>query len=500
MSENPSHDWISAYADGELSPSEKARVEEELRHSAEATRELAEIRMLSGLLAEPVSVEVPPDFSARVMRQAEQESLIGKAPEPVAGAPRRSRRFARFVAAGTSVAGLALALLLLSTGSHPNQRADNSTRIAAPMMSAHTNDASGNRSLDESVTDSRQLAAARFHESMDREVNSDELQMADLQLGLTPILISPIDLKATAEIGDVIQALSLNADQVAVVELTVVDRQQGIDSLQFILSGLSIREDSSVTRSNGRTRDAGLYAVFVEADSARMESALAKLKADMDFATIEVSTTVPASDLEPYFASYGYSGVEFSGRTMLRREGRDGPQKLGEKAETLNPQRSEPLIAERSAPQAESVTPPQPADVSPAEPSATPLPGQRPEQPLARNRQMIVNLPEKETFEFFELSKSRDGARRRAASASGGMGGVGGMGGMGGGGFDGAAGSGRDRSSHPASSLQSGKRGKLDSVKDAAPELESLLPVQVLFVLRADVAELPLTAPKPPAR
>jgi anti-sigma factor RsiW len=98
MNDNHEHEFpdelISAYLDGELSPAEKVRVEEQLMDSAEHRRLFEELKSLRRSLQALPAESLGEDFAARVLRRAERELLaeapaaeVGKAKESSAAPP-----------------------------------------------------------------------------------------------------------------------------------------------------------------------------------------------------------------------------------------------------------------------------------------------------------------------------------------------------------------------------------------------------------------------------
>jgi hypothetical protein len=84
MNENHEHEFpdelISAYLDGELSPAEKVRVEEQLMDSPEHRRLFEELKSLRRSLQSLPAESLDDDFAARVLRRAERELLADVPP------------------------------------------------------------------------------------------------------------------------------------------------------------------------------------------------------------------------------------------------------------------------------------------------------------------------------------------------------------------------------------------------------------------------------------
>ncbi|HSG69107.1 MAG TPA: hypothetical protein VLA12_01760, partial [Planctomycetaceae bacterium] len=306
-------------------------------------------------------------------------------------------------------------------------------------------------------------------------------------------VISPINLKETTEIGDIVRALRMSAGHVAIVELTVVDRQQGIDNLQFILSGLSIKDDPSVPRQKPDEGESAeeLYTVFVEAAPAQMHAVLTKMQEEMEFATVEVSATIPADDLEPYFVSNGYAALGVNRARLWYQESLDESKSVELRGEI--PAKPSPSKVDNPATPAIVTTDPKPAsagkDSKETTPAAPPLPENGDVSRYRFSRQATLWFPEKETIEFFEQNKlQRESApapdARRAIAA------------------DNLKKLAQPEPSPPApepAKDPATKPAEVAEKLDASP-VPAELPLQVLFVLRLENAELPLPAPKPSAR
>ncbi len=100
---------ISAYLDGELNASERARVEEALRKDADLRRMCDELRALGSTLQSMPVADPSEDLAERVLRQAERRMLLGevtpaeKTPAEKTQAYRASANTTRPVAAASAV-------------------------------------------------------------------------------------------------------------------------------------------------------------------------------------------------------------------------------------------------------------------------------------------------------------------------------------------------------------------------------------------------------------
>lgn len=146
----------------------------------------------------------------------------------------------------------------------------------------------------------------------------------------TPGLEFGRDLRSAA-IGETVEAVDRDGDSVRVVQLTVVDRVQGLRNLQVLLERHNIRTDARPTGkpaqpggSSGKpgenkqshtgilphnatngTADSQLLAVLVEADPAQLNAALAQLLHDQKFTEIHSDTTLAQANVSRWLAASG---------------------------------------------------------------------------------------------------------------------------------------------------------------------------------------------------
>lgn len=139
MSDRPPHDWISAYADGELAPAERADTERRLDAAREARDELSEIRSLGNLLRSLPERTLPPEFADAVLKRCERELLLSSSPPSAeADGTARSARSLSVAAGGllTSAALLFLAVRLTTTPGERIHRPDAVEQAAAKTFKA----------------------------------------------------------------------------------------------------------------------------------------------------------------------------------------------------------------------------------------------------------------------------------------------------------------------------------------------------------------------------
>jgi hypothetical protein len=146
----------------------------------------------------------------------------------------------------------------------------------------------------------------------------------------------------------------MKGDSVAVVQLTVLDRQRFLDNFHVLLSNLNVPQEARGANTYGERKD-DYYAVYVEAGEGRFEDLMAQLKKDMDIEQMYVSTTIPSADLNSYVAEQGYSNLsamnesdETDRKSILEAEAlrESGSSPAAEKAESNRPARTRDVDAE----------------------------------------------------------------------------------------------------------------------------------------------------------
>lgn len=315
MADFSSHHLISAYVDDRVSPEERAKVEVLLQSSPEARAELENYRQLRKTLQGLPKEFAPPDLYTRVMIQAEKESLLGKPPATVAAADDKGSLRKRWtVPAVTAVASLGLLVLVMVRF---NARPDAPQATSASGLAADSSDSGSG----ETTPVSSEPEVTTFDDSGAVALNSDEVRDLRRELRLTDQIqiaqegnsdgvinmLSAYDLR-TAEVGDVVDALQMKGDGVAVVQLTVLDRQRFLDNFHVLLSDLNVPQEARRANNYGERRN-DYFAVYVEAGEGRFEALMENLQQNMDIEQMYVSTTIPSSDLNSYVADQGYSDL-----------------------------------------------------------------------------------------------------------------------------------------------------------------------------------------------
>ncbi|MBD3674611.1 MAG: hypothetical protein HUJ26_13900 [Planctomycetaceae bacterium] len=377
MSNSPSHDLISAYVDDRLSVEERAEVDALLESSPEARAELESYQKLSGLLKGLPTEEAPNDLASRVMAQAERESLHGKTiAQPASSTPSSSRRWIISTASLIS----AVAILFLAFRQFSPQDSENA-EIAMSHADSTAEEADSNDLFFEAgepvALEGTEMSGAKLAATLG--ATPDRLSMELGDNGLMK-LIDPQDLK-TAEIGDTVEGWQFQGDRVVVVQLTVVDREEVLNSMQILLSDLSIPAESGNADAL-KNENGDFYAVYVEADQEKMATALRELQEDMNIEEMLVSANLDSQNLNPYFAEQGYAwgisdGVASAEQGLVELKENLPALKLDGERESLTEQKS---LADLPAP--------------PPLPELTPAKSEMSLARLNSNRQVQLRLPE----------------------------------------------------------------------------------------------------------
>lgn len=220
MASSFSDDILSAYLDDELPLDERASVAAWLDASPEARRTLAGLRRLRVCFEELPRAELPREFAAEVLQQAERQMLLPAAADLVA-APRGWRRWLLPAMVTASAASIAL-VLALQTDRRGGDRA-----AARPVASQHE----AARERPALAGDSRTpvpAAAAKPGEALSVDTE-DALPAALPATAGSPDVGAEVD-----ELVDAIRAAG-DAGQVPVVQLFVVDGHADLRFVQWVV-------------------------------------------------------------------------------------------------------------------------------------------------------------------------------------------------------------------------------------------------------------------------
>lgn len=376
----PADELLSAFHDGEVPLVERAVVGQQLSTSRESRRELSEIQQIASLLKELPRETLPSDFSRQVLSGLEREMLIPS--DRMTSTPSRtrfgsfwfnssSRRRWLVSAAGTLASAACLMLLLQVLRQDTQSVAQRNQRLAgvADVESVDTLFGSATSSTpmagdaDVSLNSSRPMSASavpnapplaksaepnsspRLSKRAAGSDKSGDVGFDIPRLGESQNLFFDQQALKFAEIGDVVEAVRTEGDEVAVVKLTVVDRQEGIEQLQLLLTKNQIdRDDSRDTMQRMekkkiatdsqrplRTDDVAtvstdvqpMLAVFVESDARRMTAVLNQLRETDFLQSLEVSPPIALAALDD---------VNQNGKSLSELQAQSPRVRLPEKA------------------------------------------------------------------------------------------------------------------------------------------------------------------------
>jgi anti-sigma factor RsiW len=454
----PKDDLLSAFHDGEATSAERVVVEQRLSASAEARQELAKIQQVSSLLKDLPRESLPSEFPQQVLKAVEREMLIpsGRSPDGDAKWTQKARSWwtqqssSRRWACGagtvlTSAAGLFLLVRALD--------GEPSTAPQSPLQIAATSSREGT-----SADDYRNSGAMPAGVATETAVPSDHLESrmsnrVDRALGSNSVVFdAPASTTASntnrdgvlarsgglyfdqstlreAEIGDVVDALQTNGDQVAVVRLTVVDRQKGRKHLQVLLAKNHIPQsdagEAAKTFSDARSeresadlakRNSGqgaateqMLAVYVESDSQQLAATLRQLRESQIVQSLEVEQPILLAQLDAVGEGHERLNENLSQTNKSARDAAEKPSdtprarkteenkaKKSDEESTPDAQRRAALKPESAEKKAEAVGDKQPAVVVKGRPTADPTadpaaPGTKADVAQSANRKQMVS-------------------------------------------------------------------------------------------------------------
>lgn len=318
----PADDLLSALHDGELNSAERAVVEQQLAASADARRELSEIRQVSALLKALPREHLPLEFPQQVLQAVEREMLIPSQRDDNASSQTRvpagstgsSRRWVGAVAVLTSAAGLLLLVRAMDDRSttktaqvrneelaysKPLAVADATSdaafgggaaplpMAAGPTAELRNSGALGGAAGTNSITTNAPLSAAS--------------SPADIASRESDVLFFDHDALRDAGIGDVVRAMRTEGTEVAVVWLTIVDRQEGQAGLQLLLGNKEAAGAVADKRADQAKKPNALadqlHAVFIETDAEQLTATLKQLRDENFLQSLRVDQPIELAQL-----------------------------------------------------------------------------------------------------------------------------------------------------------------------------------------------------------
>jgi hypothetical protein len=378
-SANP-NDLVSAFYDREAASAEETAARALVQGAPEAARELKDYKRLSRLIQELPQLAAAPEFAAAVMQRAERESLIPLdpvatvSPSTSAASPGPRRRSIWVASAFVAVAAVTLVAVIIKRPSRPASIAVREPTDRGP-SSAEPRKVAARTSGTLLARNEEQPAFARAELPADREVNLRRSAAKSLEgaqpsptvtrekekLGFAPTvpaprppdpasllgmtkastigksagnvpaqksekasdkgqdlaLMLPANLK-TAQVGDVVEALQQDGQQVAVVRLTVVNQVEGLDGVQSVLVRNNCRtlqnvdeikrmrqqfssdKSAELSKSTVSSAPGDLICVYIEGSPDEMRGVLQDLQTEKKIQEAQITNTISVADLEQF--------------------------------------------------------------------------------------------------------------------------------------------------------------------------------------------------------
>lgn len=362
----PADDLLSAFHDGELNSAEWAVVERRLAASAEARRELSEIRQVSALLKELPRERLPSEFPQQVLRGIEREMLIPSQRDDGVGSQTRaatssagsSRRWVGAVAVLTSAAGLLLLIRAVDdrgstkiaqvrnedVGRREQFTAAESSRdasfggVATPLP----------MTADAPTAEFRNSGAIGGAAGTNSIAATSPLNTPSLPSGFasreSDVLFFDQAALRGAGIGDSVRAMRTEGTEVAVVWLTIVDRQEGQAGLQLLLgnkeAARAVADKKSDQAEKPNAPSDQLHAVFIESDAEQLTATLKKLRDENFLQSLKVGQPIELAQLNEV-------GSGLDSQLMARRFAVPAPSAAEKKIESVP---SAPKVARKGTP------------------------------------------------------------------------------------------------------------------------------------------------------
>jgi hypothetical protein len=262
MNQKNNDELLSAYLDDELSPAERAAVEQQLETSAEMRRELDELKQLSVLLTSIPPSTAPSTLAASVFDHVRQKT-VQPAAKTTPNPPTARKNWT------ASIAGLlaSAAVLLLMTQLLPDA-ADNAQVVDTVLPNDDRFEVT-DKKRDKNNSDANRSLV------MDDAFEGEGLAVEALASGIE-------------------QQLDLPADT-QIIEVTCADIPQAVAEMQSLLSSSDIPSrhqpktyaESTVPGGANASQAHALTAVFVQTSAAQTNTVLTTLRKNKQFTSLE---------------------------------------------------------------------------------------------------------------------------------------------------------------------------------------------------------------------
>lgn len=362
----PADDLLSAFQDGEVNSAEHAAVEQQLATSAEARRELSEIRQVSSLLKALPRDRLPAEFPQQVLQAIEREMLIptqrdGEAEVRVrvnASSASPSRRWVGVVALLTSAAGLLLLVRAVDDRSNAkiaHVREAELLRNQVAIADSSRGERFAGRAAAPMMVADAPVSGPRANSALGGAAGTNSIAADSLNAPQPPAGVAASRESGTlffdqsalrdAQIGGAVRAMQTEGDEVAVVWLTVVDRQEGLAGLQLLLRNKEIARAESdkkldrTAKSNAASDQ--MHAVFVESDAEHLTAMLRQLRESDLLQSVEVGQPIELAQL-------GEVQVDLETSTLARRFAASAPTAAEKKIASAAPSPKDAAKAEQA--------------------------------------------------------------------------------------------------------------------------------------------------------
>lgn len=318
MSELPREERLSAYLDGELTAAERAEVETLLADDADSRQLLDELRALRRDVQQLPKYELGPDFSQRVLRQAERSMLMDSSHPPDASSQawdddRRWRWSRRLAWPGIAIA----AAILISVFTQFSERNEGERSVAvAPERSAETTTQAPREPADRDVTsdDAMEARTRAMPPSSDAPDNFFEKGM---QTFTSPAPDATQEPPAAEDLLIVEAEVDPQAFRDGAFAKLLAEQDIALDDLAATpTEGLAESAEVAVS-------DVDVEYVYVEAPLSQIEAALAEMQAQpSQFVSLKVDPAPADGRQSTFIQQYARSSLVDDREAAVAKEGR----------------------------------------------------------------------------------------------------------------------------------------------------------------------------------